>query len=61
MIDIEDRFIEKRIFKSRLILIYLFFALLFALLVYRTYSLQVLVKNMFYIQVRQRVMQRINK
>ena len=41
MIDIEDRYIEKRIFKSRLILIYIFFGFLFSLFIYRTYTLQV--------------------
>ena len=41
MIGIEDRFIEKRIFKSRLILIYIFFGILFSAFIYRTYNLQV--------------------
>lgn len=41
MINLEDRFLEKKIFKSRLILIYLFFGLLFILFIFRTYSLQV--------------------
>lgn len=41
MIDLEERFIEKKSFFNRLIFIYFFFGILFSLLIVRTFSLQV--------------------
>ena len=41
MIDINERFSEKKNFFNRLIFVYIFFACLFLYLIYRTFSLQV--------------------
>ena len=41
MIDSQERFSEKKNFFNRLILIYVIFAALFILIIYKTYSLQV--------------------
>ena len=41
MIDLNERFIEKRSFFNRLLLIYFFFGALFLFLLFKTYSLQV--------------------
>ena len=41
MIDLEERFIEKKSFFSRLVIVYLFFGFLFIFFLYTTYSLQV--------------------
>ena len=41
MINLEERFVEKKSFFSRLIFIYFFFGILFSLLIFRTFSLQV--------------------
>ena len=41
MINLEERFVEKKSFFSRLIFIYFFFSILFSLLIFRTFSLQV--------------------
>jgi len=41
MIDLNERFIEKRSFFNRLLFIYFFFAVLFLFLLFKTYSLQV--------------------
>ena len=41
MINLEERFVEKKSFFSRLIFIYFFFGILFSFLIFRTFSLQV--------------------
>ena len=41
MIDLEERYIEKRSFFNRLILVYAFFGFVFSFFLYQTYSLQV--------------------
>ena len=41
MIDINERFSEKKNFLNRLIFVYIFFACLFLYLIYKTFSLQV--------------------
>ncbi len=41
MIDINERFSEKKNFFNRLIFVYIFFACLFLYLIYKTFSLQV--------------------
>ena len=41
MIDLEERFIEKKSFFNRLVIVYLFFGFLFIFFLYTTYSLQV--------------------
>ena len=41
MIDLEERILEKKSFFNRLVFIYLLFGILFSILLYKTYSLQV--------------------
>lgn len=41
MIDLNERFIEKRSFFNRLIIVYVFFGFVFSFFLYQTYSLQV--------------------
>ena len=41
MIDLNERFSEKRNFFNRLIFVYVFFGLLFLYLIYKTFSLQI--------------------
>ena len=41
MIDLNERFIEKRSFFNRLIIVYAFFGFAFSFFLYQTYSLQV--------------------
>ena len=41
MIDLNERFSEKRNFFNRLIFVYVFFGVLFLYLIYKTFSLQI--------------------
>ena len=41
MIDLEERYIEKKSFFNRLIIVYVFFGIVFSFFLYKAYSLQV--------------------
>ena len=53
MINLEERVVEKKSFFNRLLIVYLFFALIFIFFLQRTYSLQISEFNNYELAARE--------